>query len=410
MQEFKLMFRAFKYRNFRLFFPGLAISQIGIWIQNITIAWLVYDITKSPFAMGTIMCFTAAPLMIIMPFAGVLADKFNRQKLLFVVQILFALQALLITLFTVTGNIKIWSIVLCGLFLNSIAAIDNPLRQSTFVLLVDDIRDLPNAISLNSACFNVARFLGPAIGGFLIAYTNVSFCFFLNFLLILPNIYLVSQMKIIDEKSEEIKNESMFHSLETGLSYVLKHHQISVLQFYLAIFCLLMLAYPMLMPVYVTQVLNGKPDTLGLILGAVGMGSLLASLLLATKTSVNWMRRILFGGCATVCLIYILVGNFSNVTLTIILMFFAGLGISSFTSTEIMLLQSVIDDSKRGRVMSINGLCFAGTNAISSFFAGSLAGAVGIKGTFVILGSLMLLIACVISYKLSKYDYHKKVR
>lgn len=410
MQKLKLMFRAFKYRNFRLFFPGLAISQIGIWIQNITIAWLVYDITKSPFAMGTIMCITSAPMLFIMPFAGVLADKFNRQKLLFIVQILFALQALLITLFTVTGNIKIWSIILCGLFLNSIAAIDNPLRQSTFVLLVDDIKDLPNAISLNSACFNVARFIGPAIGGFLIAYTNVYFCFFLNFLLILPNIYLVSQMKINDEKSEEIKNETMLHSLKTGFSYVLKHHQISVLQFYFAVFCLLMLAYPMLMPVYVSKVLNGKPDTLGIILGAVGVGSLLASLLLATKTSVNWMRRILFAGCVTICLAYILIGNFSNITLTIILMFFAGLGMSSFTSTEIMLLQSVIADSKRGRVMSINGLCFAGTNAISSFFAGSLAGVVGVAHTFIILGSMMLIIACVISYKLSKYDYHKKVR
>ena len=410
MQKLKLMFRAFKYRNFRLFFPGLAVSQIGIWIQNITIAWLVYDITKSPFAMGTIMCITSIPLMLIMPFAGVLADKFNRQKLLFIVQILFALQALLITIFTVTGNIKIWSIVVCGLFLNSIAAIDNPLRQSTFVLLVDDPKDLPNAISLNSACFNVARFIGPAIGGLLIAHTSISVCFFINFLLILPNIYLVSQMKINDEKSEEIKNEGMLHSLQTGLSYVFKHHQICVLQFYFALFCLIMLSYPMLMPVYVSKVLGGNADTLGFILGAVGVGSLLASLLLATKTTVNWMRRILFAGCTTVCLAYILVGNFSNITLTIILMFFAGLGISSFTSTEIMLLQSVIANSKRGRVMSINGLCFAGTNAISSFFAGSLANTFGISQTFIILGATMLILACLISFKLSKYDYHKKVR
>ncbi len=410
MHEFKLMFRAFKYRNFRLFFPGLAVSQIGIWIQNIAIAWLVYDITKSPFAMGTIMCFTAAPLFIITPFAGVIVDKFNRQKLLLMVQVLFALQALLITLFTITGNIKIWSIVVCGLFLNSIAAIDAPLRQSTFVLLVDDIKDLPNAISLNSACFNLARFIGPAIGGMLIAYTNITICFFINFLLILPNIYLVSKMQITDEKPEEVKNDSMFHSLKTGFSYVIKHHQISLLQLYFAIFCLLMLAYPMLMPVYVSKVLNGNADTLGFVLGAVGVGSLLASLLLATKTSVNWMRRILFGGCATICLAYIFISVFHSVTLTLILMFFAGLGMSSFTSTENMLLQSVIANSKRGRVMSINSLCYAGTNSFSSFFAGSLAGAVGVANTFLILGTLMLIIACIISYRLSKYDYHVKVR
>ena len=110
-------------------------------------------------------------------------------------------------------------------------------------MLVDDIKDLPNAISLNSACFNLARFIGPAIGGFLIAYTNYTFCFFLNFLLILPNIYLVSQMKITDEKPDEVKNDSMLHSLKTGFNYVLKHHQISVLQLYFAVFCLLMLSY-----------------------------------------------------------------------------------------------------------------------------------------------------------------------
>ena len=410
MQEFKLMFRAFKYRNFRLFFPGLAVSQIGIWIQNITIAWLVYDITKSPFAMGTIMFFTAAPFFIITPFVGVIVDKFNRQKLLFMVQILFALQALLITLFTVTGNIKIWSIVVCGLLLNSVAAIDNPLRQSTFVLLVDDIKDLPNAISLNSACFNLARFIGPAIGGMLIAYTSITFCFFINFLLILPNIYLVSKMQITDEKPEEVKNDSMLHSLKTGFSYVVKHPQISLLQLYFAIFCLLMLAYPMLMPVYVSKVLNGNADTLGFILGAVGVGSLLSSLMLATKTTVNWMRRILFGGCVISCLTYIFIGAFSSITLTIILMFLAGLGKASFTSTENMLLQSVIANSKRGRVMSINSLCYAGTNPFSNFIAGSLAGVFGVANTFAILGGLMLIIACVISYKLSKYDYHIKVR
>jgi MFS family permease len=171
-----------------------------------------------------------------------------------------------------------------------------------------------------------------------------------------------------------------------------------------------MLAYPMLMPVYVSKVLNGNADTLGFVLGAVGVGSLLASLLLATKTSVNWMRRILFGGCATICLAYIFISVFHSVTLTLILMFFAGLGMSSFTSTENMLLQSVIANSKRGRVMSINSLCYAGTNSFSSFFAGSLAGAVGVANTFLILGTLMLVIACIISYRLSKYDYHIKIR
>ena len=148
MEKLKLIFRAFKYRNFRLFFPGLAISQIGIWIQNVAISWIVYDITKSPLTMGTVMFFNAVPLFLLTPFMGVIIDKFNRHKLLFWVQILFAFQALLITIFTLSGHFNLKSIILCGVFLNIIASLDAPLRQSSFVLLVEDKKDLSNAITL----------------------------------------------------------------------------------------------------------------------------------------------------------------------------------------------------------------------------------------------------------------------
>lgn len=278
MNKIKAMFRAFKYRNFRLFFPGLAVCQIGIWIQNIAISWLVYDLTKSPFMMGTVMFFNAIPLFVVTPFAGVLVDKFNRHKLLFVVQLLFALQALLITLFTVFDCVNIPVIIALGVFLNCIAAIDAPLRQSTFVLLVDDKRDLPNAISLNASCFNVARFVGPAIGGLLIAYTNIGICFLINFLCILPNIFLVKMMKIEDVKSDSVQKTSILKGIKEEISYTLQHPEISLSQLYWAIFCFMLLAYPMLMPVYTSEVLHANADVLGFILGATGVGSLVASL------------------------------------------------------------------------------------------------------------------------------------
>ena len=168
-----LIFRAFKYRNFRLFFPGIFLSQIGVWLQNIAISWLVYDITKSAMTMGTVLFFNAIPLFALSPFAGVLVDKFDRKKLLLAVQILYSVQAFLITALTLSGHIQIWSIIVLGIFLNAVAAIDAPLRQSSFSLLVDDKEDLANAISLNSSCFNAARFIGPAIGGLLIAKYSV---------------------------------------------------------------------------------------------------------------------------------------------------------------------------------------------------------------------------------------------
>ena len=234
MNKLQDMFRGFKYRNFRLFFPGLAVSQIGIWIQNIAISWLVYDITKSPFIMGLIMFFNSIPLFIVTPFAGVIADKFDRHKLLLTVQILYAVQAFLMTIFTYTGLIAIWNIILLGMFLNCIAAVDGPLRQSTFICLVDDKKDLGNAISLNSSCFNLARLLGPAIGGVIIAYFGVGVCFLVNFICLVPSIFLVKMMVIQDIKCEKIKNETIFEGLKEGFIYCFKTPQIFTLLMYLA--------------------------------------------------------------------------------------------------------------------------------------------------------------------------------
>lgn len=405
MEKLKLIFRSFKYRNFRLFFPGLAICQIGFWIQNIAINWIVYDITKSPLTMGTVMFFNAIPLFLLTPFMGVIIDKFDRHKLLFLVQILFAVQTLLITLITLSGHFNLKTIIICGIFLNCIAALDAPLRQSTFILLVDDKKDLSNAITLNTSMFNLARFIGPAIGGMLIAYTNATICFFINFLCILPNIFLVKMMKIDDVKSEEVQNDNVFHNLLDGFSYICHNPKIFVLQTYLALFCLLMLAYPMLLPIYTVDVLKDNAHILGYLLSAVGVGSLLSSLLLSAKTTIRGLRRILFFGSSIISIVYILLGFTNTPHLALLLMFFAGLGVTSVASPQNILLQNIVDSEKRGRVMSINSLCFMGTISISSYLCGVLAHHFGIQHTFIILGTIMLVSGSILSFILSKFNY-----
>ncbi len=409
MNKIKEMFRGFKYRNFRLFFPGLAVSQIGIWIQNIAISYLVYDITKSPFAMGVIMFFSAIPLFLLTPFSGVIADKFNRHKLLLMVQILYTIQALLITLITYFGLIRIWNIALLGMFLNCIAALDAPLRQSTFVYLVDDKKDLGNAISLNSSCFNLARLLGPALGGLIIAYKSVSMCFFVNFIFLIPIIMLVKMMDIKDVKSQRIKQETIFEGLKEGFLYCIHTPQIMTLYIYLALFCFLIMIYPMLMPIYTADVLKEKADVLGFILGATGVGSLLSSLLLAIKTTPRGLRKIMFFGMSLASICFILIGLSKSHPhshyLAIFLMFGAGFGLTTFLTPENMLLQSVIENDKRGRVMSFNSLCFLGPTSISSLFAGTLAQLWGISNTFIILGTMMLLFGIILSYRLSKFKF-----
>ncbi len=309
------------------------------------------------------------------------------------------------TLITITEHIQLINIILCGIFLNCIAALDAPLRQSTFVLLVDDKKDLQNAITLNASMFNIARFIGPAIGGMLITYTNITFCFFINFLCILPNIFLVKMMKINDKKSSEIKNENVFGGLKNGIDYVFHNPQILLLQIYLAIFCLLMLSFPMLMPIYTVEILKSNAHVLGYILGSVGIGSLIASLVLSAKTTIYGLKKILYLGCLSVCLAYIVLGFVHNTHLTMIIMFFAGIGLTCVTSSQNILLQNIVDEEKRGRVMSINTLCCMGTISVSSYLCGILAHHFGIKDTFIILGVTMLLIGSFLSDTMSKFNF-----
>ncbi len=402
-------FRALQYRNFRLFFPGIAISQIGIWIQNVAISWLVYDMTKSPLTMGTVMFFNAIPLFVLTPFAGVIIDKFDRHRLLIFVQILFGVQAFLITLLTFLGVIQIWNIVLLGVFLNCIAAIDVPLRQSTFVCLVDDHRDLSNAISLNSTCFNVARLLGPAIAGLLIAHAGVSVCFLVNFLCILPMIFLVMQLKINDVKCAHIKEETILEGLKEGFEYAAKTPEISTLLIYLAIFSFIGMTYPMLMPIYTTEALGENADTLGFLMGAAGVGALCSSLFLAAKTSLVGLRRVLFAGAVVFSLGFISLGLFHTKLAALFAMFAVGLGMTSSITPDNTLTQAVVDDDKRGRVMSLNAICYMGTTSISSFVAGFVAHLVGIANTFIIFGAVMLFFGTVFGYRFSKLKFKSKL-
>ncbi len=399
-------FRALKYRNFRLFFPGLIVSQVGIWMQSVAVAWLVYDLTKSPFAMGSIMCVNAIPLLCITPFGGVIVDKFNRHKLLFAIQILFALQALLMTIASYGGFIQIWIIVCLSLFLNIVASIDAPLRQSTFICLVDDVKDLGNAISLNSCCFNLARLIGPALAGLIIANIDVRACFLINFLCLMPSVFLVKMMRINDIKSEKIKNATIIEGLKEGLSYISKHQQIKLLLQFVAVYSFLVLTYSVLIPMYCKDVLNSDADVLGLLMSMTGVGALLASLFLASKTtSSSGFRKNLLFGTILISISFIGIGFIHSVTFDALFMFVAGFGMPTFFVSNNMLIQSIVDDDKRGRVLSIHALCFMGTSSVSSFLAGSIAEFFGIAQTFIILGCLLILIAAYFGVKLYKLNF-----
>lgn len=409
MNRLKSTFRSLKYRNFRLFFPGLLTSQVGIWIQNVAISWVVYDMTNSPFMMGSIMFLNTIPLFLITPFAGVIADKFDRHKLLMLIQICFAMQAFLMAAFTLSGYLRIWNIIILGLFLNIVAAIDAPLRQSTYVLLVDDRNDLSNALSLNSTCFNMARLLGPAIAGVLLSTVGAGWCFAINFLCILPCVFLVKMMDFEDKKPDSIKNETIFEGLKEGLNYSLHSVQIVLLLLFSAVFSFIALTYPMLMPVYTKEVLFADAKVLGYVMSSAGIGAVTASMLLASKTTLRGLKYILCFGSVILSSGFIILGFNSNITAACIIMFFVGFGMTSSFTSDSTLLQSVIDDDKRGRVMSIYTVCFMGATSISNFAAGSVAQIFGIANTFIIFGLVLLIAALLFLIKFCHLNFQSRL-
>lgn len=409
MNKIQTTFRSLRYRNFRLFFPGLITSQVGIWIQNVAISWVVYSITKSPFMMGGILFINTLPLFLVTPFAGMIIDKFNRHKLLLIIQILFALQAFLMALCAITNHLMLWNIITLGLFLNVVAAVDAPLRQSTYILLVDDKTDLSNALSLNAACFNVARLVGPAAAGVLISAVGTAWCFTINFLCILPCVFLVMMMNFKDKKSDSVKNKSIVDGVKEGLEYAFHSEQILLLLAFAAVFSFIALTYPLLIPIYTKEVLHAGADTLGWIMSSTGIGALCSSIYLATRTSFKGLKYIICIGAALLSIGFIIMGFVHQTFLSCIIMFFAGLGFTSAITSDSTLLQSILDDDKRGRIMSLYSICFMGATSISNLIAGSIAQFFGIANTFIIFGAILLCSAILFLLKFLHIEFKSKI-
>ncbi len=409
MNRIASAFRSLKYRNFRLFFPGLVTSQVGIWIQNVAISWVVYEITNSPFMMGLIMFFNTIPLFLVTPFAGVIIDKFNRHKLLMMIQLLFALQSFLIAVFALSGHLRIWNIVLLGVFLNIIAAIDTPLRQSTYIRLVDDKRDLSNAISLNSTCFNVARLIGPALAGVLLSLVGAGGCFLINFFCIFPSVILVAMMRFEDKKSDKIKNETILEGLKEGWEYAFSSEQILTLLAFIGLFAFIALSYPMLMPIYTKDVLHGDSRVLGYVMSSAGIGALCSSIFLAAKTTLRGLKYILCVGAFLLSAAFICLGFTNNLVPACVFMFCVGFGMTSAMTPENTLLQSIVDDDKRGRIMSIHTICFTGVTSLSSFVIGSVTQVIGVSRSMILFGSILFAAGIFFTVKFCRMQFESKL-
>ena len=371
--SFSYAWRALAHRNFRLFFYGQSISLIGTWMTRIATGWLVYRLTGSAFMLGVVGFAGQFPSFLLAPFAGVLIDRTNRHHLLIFTQVLAMLQALALAVLTLTELITIWQVIGLSVFQGLINALDMPTRQSLLVELIENKDDLSNAIALNSSMVNAARLIGPSIGGILIASVGEGWCFMadaMSYLAVLASLFAMELPARVHRTSVK---KHVIQDLSEGWAYVSQSCAIRSTLMLVALISLVGMPYIVLMPVMADKVLKGGPNTLGMMMAATGVGALIGALQLAARRSVLGlgkfipMAAILFGTSL------ILFAMSRSLWISMPLLVATGWGFIMQLAVSNTLLQTIVDEDKRGRVMSYYVMAFMGTAPFGSLLAGSIA-------------------------------------
>jgi MFS family permease len=385
--------RALRHRNFKLFFLGQGISVIGTWIMRLATAWLVYRLTHSALLLGIVTFSGLIVSFALGPFAGVWVERLNRRKLLVGTQAAAAVQALAMAALTLSHVITLWEIIALSALEGVINAFDMPGRQSFLVQMVDDRDDLSNAIAINSSMANGARLIGPAIAGLVIAAVGEGWCFLINGVSFFAVIASLLMMRIRPLNTRR-NATSMFEQMREGWDYVRAFRPIRSLLLLLALISLMGYPYAVLLPIFAGQVLHGGPQTLGWLTGASGIGALVSAISLAFRKSVVGLARMvpiavaMFGGAL------ILFGLSHTLWLSIVLMIFVGFGMMQGAAACNTIIQSLVPEDKRARVMSYYTMAFFGAAPFGSLLAGVLAHRIGapltviLSGSFCVAGSL----------------------
>ena len=397
--DFRLIFRALRHRNYRLFFGGQTISLVGTWMQQVALSWMVYRLTNSVFLLGVMGFVTQIPTFILTPIAGVIADRYPRHRILVITQVLAMLQALILAVLVVTGAITIWHIFVLGIFIGLVNAFDIPIRQAFTVEMIEGREDLGNAIALNSSMFNFARLLGPAIAGILISLIGEGGCFLLNAVSYLAVIISLLAMRIIPRRIE-FKNVPVFSELKDGLKYAFGFKPIKHILLLLALVSLTGVPYQLLMPVFARDIFHGGPRTLGFLVAMSGLGAFSGTIYLAAKKTVIGLGRNIVQATALFGLGIISLSLSRVFWLSLLFTFIAGFGIMVQMAASNTILQTIVDEDKRGRLMSLYTMAFMGTAPLGSLWAGSLASHIGAPYALLIGGFCCIISAFIFARQL----------
>ena len=381
--------RALRHRNFRLFFGGQSISLIGTWMTRVATSWLVYRLTKSSLLLGTVGFAGQIPTFLLAPLAGVIVDRIDRRKVLVWTQALAMVQSLALAWLTLSHRINIGEVLALSAMQGVINAFDMPGRQSFMIRMVEDRNDLSNAIAINSSMVNLARLIGPSLAGLLIAATNEGWCFLVDGVSYIAVIVSLVMMRVPHESPHH--GTTMIEQLRQGWAYVAESVPIRRILMLFSVLSLMGWPFMVLMPIFAAQVLHGGPHTLGFLMGAVGVGSLASALSLVLRRSVRGLLKMIPIAAAVFGIGLISFGLSKNLWLSLPMMLVTGFGMMQGLTASNTILQTLVDERMRGRVMSYYTMAFVGMAPFGSLMAGALAHAIGAPRTVMISG-----IACIL--------------
>jgi len=379
------MLRALGYRNYRLFFGGQIVSLTGTWITTTATSWLVYRLTGSPFLLGVVGFAGQFPAFLIGPFSGIYVDRWNRHRLLVATQTVSMLQSFVLAALTLSGRITIPLVIGLSVVQGLVNAFDMPGRQAFLITMIENKEDLGNAIALNSSMFNAARLVGPSLAGIIIAASSEGWCFVFDGVSYLAVIGALLAMRI-PRPSPAGRRRAAWHDLREGFTYAFGFAPIRRIITLLALVSLLGLPASVLMPVFAGDILGGGPHTLGFLLSSLGCGALVGALWLASRRSVLGLGRVI-SSASVIFGAGLVAFSFSRTLwLSCVLLVFAGFGFMAQNASSNTVIQTIVDDTKRGRVMSFYMMAFLGTAPFGSLLAGSLSARIGAPYTLAIGG------------------------
>ncbi|HEY4216097.1 MAG TPA: MFS transporter [Gemmatimonadaceae bacterium] len=384
------LLRALSSKNYRLFFSGQGVSLIGTWITRIATSWLVYRLTGSALLLGVVGFCGQIPTLVLSPFAGVLVDRRDRHRILVVTQILSMLQSLALAILAFTGTITVAYILVLQVVQGIINAFDTPARQSFVVEMVEDRSHLSNAIALNSTMVNGSRIIGPSIGGLLIAAFGEGWCFMIDaisYIAVIASLYAMT----VEHTTKPPTKSRAIDELRDGFRYVIGFPPIWSSLALLALVATMGMPYSVLMPAIASKVLHGGAHTYGFLMTAAGLGALAGALYLASRGSVLGLGRVMVVSTITFGVALIAFSFTRSLWMALAVLPFVGGGMMIEMASTNTILQTIVEDRLRGRVMAFYTMAFLGTAPIGSLLAGLLADRIGAEHTIMLGGAACVL-------------------